>query len=292
VARHPVGPVTCDCWKIAYVTAGSAALTVNDSFSRHVRAGDLIVLRRGVIYTVAPTVPTAATIVYVDAVFMNSKLSWLLRQPENQSVLRALLNDVDPAWVFRPMVDQFNRVGRVFCGIANASVDELRPAAEGDTTLGDLARLLDVLDVVRKLAGRDLPEPSGRNLPAASGWPTGQGVVVSAAQLLHDGLGDDWTLKRLAAAVNVSPSHLSALFRSDLGAPPMSYLMELRLQRFAYLLVTTSLAIAEAALRSGWRDADYAGRLFRRRFGISPTAYRRSIAKVSHEDDTLPRSSP
>lgn len=278
LASHPVGPVACDCWKIVYVTAGSAALRVNESFTREIRAGDLIMLRQGAVYSVVPIVPTTATIVYVDHVFMSSNLSWLLRLPENQAVIRALLNHNDPAWVLRPGVEQVNQVGRVFAAISNAPMEEMRPPDKGNTTLHELARLFDVLEVVRLLAGDEPPAPaSTRRTPSAT-WPTGRDEVVRAARLMHDHLRTRWTLRRLSAAVNVSPSHLSTLFRAEIGAPPMKYLMELRLQRLAYLLVTSSLGVAEASLRSGWRDADYAAKLFRRRFGVSPSAYRKSTS--------------
>lgn len=283
LATHVVGPITCDCWKIAYVTAGTAALLVDDVFVRKVRSGDLIVLRRGAVYSVHPLVPTAATIVYVDSVFMSSNLSWLLRRPENAVVIRALLSDSSPAWVFRPRVEQVNLVGRVFAAIAHPPAEEPRRRQDVNDSLEDLARLFDVLDAVRLLIGRELPEAGTPDpVPAGRGWQAERREVIRATELLHDELARPWTLRRLAASVNVSPSHLSALFRAELGAPPMGYLMELRLQHFSYLLVATGMGIAEAALHSGWRDAGHAARLFRRRFGVTPTAFR--IAAVVTED--------
>lgn len=54
LSRDPVGPIVCDCWKVAYITAGCAALVVNDEVTQQVRVGDIVVLRRGVIYSVIP----------------------------------------------------------------------------------------------------------------------------------------------------------------------------------------------------------------------------------------------
>ena len=88
LSSGPVGPITCDCWKVAYVTAGSGALVVNESFTRQTRAGDIVLLRRGAVYSVFPAVPTAATIVYIDSVFMNNRLRWLLKRPEPDPVSR------------------------------------------------------------------------------------------------------------------------------------------------------------------------------------------------------------
>jgi AraC-like DNA-binding protein len=229
--------------------------------------------------------------VYIDSVFMSNQLPWLLRQPENALAIRALVTGNDPAWIFRPPVEQTNRVRRVFGDIANSSADDL-PGRTGNTTsLRDLARLFDVLEVVRVLLGCKLPMSSAAKVALTTASPMERSEVIMAARLLSDELGATWTLRRLASAVNISPSHLSALFRADLGAPPMSYLMELRLQRLAYLLVTTSLTVAETALRSGWHNQDYAARLFRRRFGVSPTGYRRLMEPVAGEAAARPAHS-
>jgi AraC-type DNA-binding domain-containing proteins len=226
-----------------------------------------------------PLVPTSVTIVYVDSVFMNKRLSWLLHNPENEVIIRTLLDDGSAAWVLRPEASQVNAIDKVFLAVAQCSGASPRHCGQGSTSLSDLARLFDVLDVVRSLVSRELATDSGTpaiESPQASGWQTERREVAIAAQLLHDALDTQWTLTGLAAAVNLSPSHLVALFRSNLGSPPMSYLMELRLQRFSFLLATTSLTVAEAALKSGWRDSSYAGRVFRRRFGLSPSRYRAS----------------
>jgi len=282
VATRPVGPISCDCWKIGYITAGSAALQVDGTSSRHVIAGDLVVLRRGAVYTLKPIVPMAVTIVYVDSVFLATRLSWLLRQPENFAVIRSLLEQRTSRWVFKPTPDQVFRVRETFTAVAHPPINQSAQNDPANTAFHDLARLLDVLDIVRAIAGASAPTATRATPgPRRGRGSRGRSEVLSAARLLHTRLAEHWTLASLAQAVNLSPSHLSALFRAHFGSSPMSYLLELRLQRFAYLLVTTDLSIAEAALRSGWRDTSYAGRLCRRRFGTSPTEYRATTTPYS-----------
>lgn len=278
LAVHPIGPLACDCWKVALVTAGSVALTVAEAGRWELQAGDLAILRRGATYTVTPITPAAATIVYIDQVFIHARLAWLLDQPENREVVAVFADPESWAWTTHPDTKSLRSIGQVFASISHSRTS----SHDGGAVLNDLARLLDVLEVVREVF--DPSEPAIHRVGAhlTSGWPSARSEVIEAARLLFEQMDEDWSLHRLSSCVNVSPSHLSALFRTGLGAAPMSYLRELRVQKLAFLLITSDTRISELARNVGWRDPEYAGRLFRRRFGMSPRAYRafHAAAKV------------
>ena len=82
-------------------------------------------------------------------------------------------------------------------------------------------------------------------------------------------------LAEAAQQAHLSPSHFCALFSRQFGVPPREYAMRLRLQRGAQLLANRDLAISEVAEMTGCPDALYFSRLFRKRYGMSPSKFRR-----------------
>ncbi len=82
-------------------------------------------------------------------------------------------------------------------------------------------------------------------------------------------------VKEAAAVAGMSREHFTRLFMKETGESPAAYLRRLRLETAARLLRATALPVAEVALRSGFPNAAKLGALFRRRYRLTPTAYRR-----------------
>ncbi len=78
----------------------------------------------------------------------------------------------------------------------------------------------------------------------------------------------------LAAAVNFSPSHFSALFKSWTGCPPIDYFIHLRMQHACWLLDNTSMKVREVAAALGYDDPFYFSRTFKSVNRIAPSEYR------------------
>lgn len=78
----------------------------------------------------------------------------------------------------------------------------------------------------------------------------------------------------LAAMVGLSTSQLGALFREQVGVPPLRYQSDLRMARARELLDATDLSVAAVASACGYDDPLYFSRQFTRTHGVSPTAYR------------------
>ena len=98
-----------------------------------------------------------------------------------------------------------------------------------------------------------------------------------ALHLLRDAPADDWTLGRLAAAINLSPSQLGRIFVDAYGKTPMTYLTTVRAEHLARLLRETDLSIEAAMREVGWRSRGHAARMFRHAVGVTPTRYRLMI---------------
>ena len=78
----------------------------------------------------------------------------------------------------------------------------------------------------------------------------------------------------LAAAVNVSPSHYSALFKRWMGSSPIDYFIRLRMQQACRLFDSTSLNVKEVAAALGYDDPFYFSRTFKAINRVAPSEYR------------------
>ena len=84
----------------------------------------------------------------------------------------------------------------------------------------------------------------------------------------------------LASAVNVSPSHYSALFKRWTGCPPIDYFIHLRMQQACRLFDNTSWNVKEVAAALGYDDPFYFSRTFKAVNRVAPSEYRAMPEKL------------
>jgi AraC-like DNA-binding protein len=84
------------------------------------------------------------------------------------------------------------------------------------------------------------------------------------------------TLEDISASGNVSISLCNRIFHKYTGESPVKYLVDFRLRKVAEYLVTTTLSLPEIAQKSGFNGTSYMAEMFKRTFGVSPTAYRKT----------------
>lgn len=99
-------------------------------------------------------------------------------------------------------------------------------------------------------------------------------LVLKTVHYMTANLDRPLTLAQLAAIASWSPTHYSMVFRRQLNLSPIEYLLRLKIQRACERLRTTDDLIADVARDLGFADPFYFSRLFRRRVGSSPRAYR------------------
>jgi AraC family transcriptional regulator len=87
-------------------------------------------------------------------------------------------------------------------------------------------------------------------------------------------LASDVGLGELAAVAIMSPHHFSELFRRSTGESPHRYVVTRRLERAKNLLRETDLNILDIALSVGFADQSSFTKVFRRRVGVTPGAFR------------------
>ncbi len=94
----------------------------------------------------------------------------------------------------------------------------------------------------------------------------------------------------IARALGVSPRYVQMLFAAD-GATPSAYVMDRRLRLAAERLRNAEdCGVTEVAMAVGFNDLTHFGRVFRRRFGVTPRAYREGVrSSRSGAADAAPR---
>jgi len=88
------------------------------------------------------------------------------------------------------------------------------------------------------------------------------------------------SVQELAETAGLSPSRFHAAFREVFGVSPMAYVRDHRLEQARLLLSSTDRTVGQVASRVGYRDQFHFSRHFKRRFGTSPAAFRRSVHAV------------
>ncbi len=81
-------------------------------------------------------------------------------------------------------------------------------------------------------------------------------------------------LETLAEIAGCSRWHLSRVFVRERGIAPAEFVLTERLKHAAQLLADRSLRVADVADRTGFNDANYFAKAFRRKFGTSPSEFR------------------
>ena len=88
-------------------------------------------------------------------------------------------------------------------------------------------------------------------------------------------IGSNITLGKLAEIFHLHPNYFTQYFRKHFNVSPIEHVNILKLERASQLLVQNSgKSIGEIALEAGYNDYRYFSRLFRKRYGITPSAYR------------------
>ena len=87
----------------------------------------------------------------------------------------------------------------------------------------------------------------------------------------------DFNLSGLSYAMHVSLSHLSTVFKQTTGNNLSAYVTELRLEKARELLSDMQYSISEVSVLSGYSDAKYFAKLFKKKMGSTPSEYRNLI---------------
>ncbi|MEM9187775.1 MAG: helix-turn-helix transcriptional regulator [Myxococcota bacterium] len=91
------------------------------------------------------------------------------------------------------------------------------------------------------------------------------------------------SVSELSRALGLSRATFARRFREEVGEPPNRFFTKLRLERAAELLWTTDASMAQISAEVGFSTEFALSRAFKRRYGVSPSVYRRTRASGPSE---------
>lgn len=82
------------------------------------------------------------------------------------------------------------------------------------------------------------------------------------------------SIEQVCEQLKINKFYLTHIFKEQLNMPPIKYLQLKRIERAKQLLLGTSLAISDIALKCGYPDTAYFCRVFKKSEGTTPLQYK------------------
>lgn len=99
--------------------------------------------------------------------------------------------------------------------------------------------------------------------------------IKTMLQCIQEHYHEELTLAKIAQSAALSENECLRCFRSTIGATPIQYLRQVRIQRAAQLLLSTDQKIAEIGAACGFGEMSYFARVFRQMKGCTPGHFRK-----------------
>ncbi|NLX60029.1 MAG: AraC family transcriptional regulator [Phycisphaerae bacterium] len=148
-----------------------------------------------------------------------------------------------------------------------AMFDQLRADPPGESPTSRLllrVRLLAILLFILRQQD-DTPSPETES--------ASHRLMLRAKEYVHAHYADCVGLNDIAAALHVSPYHLSHVFSRESDFSLFAYLMQVRMAKAKELLRHGRCTVADVSHAVGYQDPNYFAKVFRRQVGRSPSAF-------------------
>ncbi len=99
-------------------------------------------------------------------------------------------------------------------------------------------------------------------------------IIKKVCSYLNEHFNENFSLDDASSLAGVSPFYLSKLFKEETGETFVNYVTDKRLNKAKQLLSETDFSIKEITAQTGYNDQNYFSRLFKNKFGVTPTDFR------------------
>lgn len=133
-------------------------------------------------------------------------------------------------------------------------------------------------DMQRSLITLILAEVA-RAMPRMQSHSSRSPLIAKALQYIQQNSLSPISLRDVAAAVGRSSPHVAAVIKSETGFTVGTWITSARVAKAAQILRYTDMAIDQIAPHVGWQDTTHFIRQFRKTYGMTPAAWRKSQSR-------------
>ena len=248
-----------DFLELAYVLSGEGKYRINDKIYP-VKEGDLIMINPGVKHQalLCPEADTPATEFFVG--FSNIRISGCRENhmplPGGECIIHT-------------------------SGELSQRLLKLCTSMEAENAVRRQGRyfmlksyLIQLLLLVIREQCEPMERPRGYAFESASKKYVAEQVVT----YIEDHYSENISLDQIAENMYLSPFYISRIFKGETGNTPIRHLINLRLEKARELLEGGYQgSIQEVAALVGYDDAYHFSKLFKKRYGISPSQARKNL---------------
>lgn len=93
------------------------------------------------------------------------------------------------------------------------------------------------------------------------------------------------TLEQISQALSYNRKYISSVFKKQMGLGLVEYLHTIRVQQACTMIEQGFTSVSDVANRCGCPDAQYFSKIFRRKMGLTPTAYLKSLTEARLQEE-------
>ncbi|MDD3218944.1 MAG: AraC family transcriptional regulator [Lachnospiraceae bacterium] len=121
---------------------------------------------------------------------------------------------------------------------------------------------------------KEIQEMNTSNTPITT---VNQERIQAMLSYIHENYKSKLTLEEIARAASISKRECIRCFQTSIHKSAFDYLMDYRIEVAKRLLHTTNLSVLEVAMESGFSEGAYFGKIFKKKCGKTPGAYRKLL---------------
>lgn len=143
--------------------------------------------------------------------------------------------------------------------------------------LSDQLLLVYLKELILQLYCYDTIEPQTLSMPAQQSFE--DELLNEIVVYIKENLNTPLTVENICHQYSVSRSTLQSLFKKNLDIPPKQYINEAKLAKSKLLIKENRYTLSEVSDILAYTSIHYFSRTFKKRFGITPSEYAKSIYK-------------
>ena len=146
------------------------------------------------------------------------------------------------------------------------------------TTVGEAFQVAEIVGDYLIMLSENVRNPRG-----GRHWLVG--VLKNYADTVAPG---EISINSLSGIYHKNEKYMGRLFKKEMGKSYAEYCNDIRIERALELLKNTDAKIIDIALECGFNHVSYFNRVFKKKYGVSPTEYRKMVTHFTTTHFSMP----